>query len=272
MAHYGPPGGPGGGPYPGQPEDPWGQGGGQQGQPGQPYGQPPQQDPYGQPPGNDPFGNRMNDPLGGGGQMPPTAPFQGQGGPGQGDPFGGPMGPGPGDPGGPGGPGGGMPWEPPPLTEQKKSKGPLIAVIIVVVLVLIGGAGAGWYFLLGPGKGKSTSNQAKGKTSASASASASATGDEGPAGTVQTGACVVPSKTDKQSVSPSDCGSQGALKVVKRLDGTTDKSKCPDNTNYVYTYTSKLSSSKSFVLCLASQGSGNQPTGGASASPSATGK
>jgi hypothetical protein len=212
----------------------------------------------------------MNDPLAGG-PLPPTENFQGQGGqPGQRDPFGQPMG----GPGGPGGPGGGVPWEPPPLTPPKKSKGPLIAVIIVVVLVLVGGAGAGWYFLLGPGKGKANDHQAKGKTSTSASASASATGDEGPAGSVQKGSCVAPSQSDKQSVSPADCSDKNALKVLDRLDGTTDKSKCPNQTNYVYTYTSKLSTSKSFVLCLASQGQGDgtQPSGSASASASASSK
>jgi len=176
-----------------------------------------------------------------------TAPMPGAGAP-----------PGPGGPAGPGGfepspaaggqawDGGGVPMSPPPAP-PKKGKGLLILVIVLVVVVLAGG-GAGWYFFLGPGK-SSSDTSATGKASPSATAS----GEVKAAG-VQQGDCVLPPKSGN-SVTPAKCSAKGALKVVKRLDGTTNADKCPKpETNYQYKFTSYKDSSKSFVLCLATQG------------------
>jgi hypothetical protein len=147
--------------------------------------------------------------------------------------------------------GGGAPMSPP--QQPKKGKGPLVLVIVLIVVVLLGGGGAGWYFFFGPGKSHS-STDAKGgdKGKGSASPSTSPSGEVKAAG-VQKGDCVVPPKTGN-SVTPSKCSAKGALKVIDRINGTTNDAKCPKpETNYTYKFTSYSDSKKSFVLCLATQ-------------------
>ncbi|WP_203964936.1 flagellar basal body-associated FliL family protein [Actinocatenispora thailandica] len=143
----------------------------------------------------------------------------------------------------------------PPQQPPKKGKGPLVLVIALVAVLLLGGGAAGWYFFFGPGKSDSTTSAKGDKGKASASPSASASGEVKAAG-VQKGDCVVPPKTGN-SVTPAKCSAKGALKVIDRINGTTNDAKCPKpQTNYTYKFTSYSDSKKSFVLCLATQSGG----------------
>lgn len=285
MSNYGPPGG-----YPGQPEDPWQQGG-QPGGYGAPYGQDPQQPqqppeqpqygpgpqygggqppPYGQQP---PAYGQQPPPYGGDPYAQPGQPMSGQ--PMSGQPMSGqPMS---GQPMAGGGPGMGPPpyggagwqgtqqWNPPP----KKGRGPLIALIIMAVLVLIGGVSfVGWAAFADHGgdptpapsdsASASASPSPSPSPSESPSPSVSPTPDESQndAYTVEEGQCVTNKGSDKNPrLVISDCTS-GSYKVLKRFTGTHDTSKCDNVKGATAHYYLKHDSSLSdldFVLCLQEQ-------------------
>lgn len=271
MSMYGPPGGGG---YPGQPQDPW-QGGsndpyGQQpggdpyggqasspfgGQPGgDPYGQPPQ-DPYGQPPPQDPYGQPPQDPYG----QPPQDPYGQPSGPPAGDPWGAPAPPpmsgppGPPMSGPPGQPMGGQPWAPPP--PQKSNAGLIIVLSLVGVIVLCVGAVLVFALI---GDDKTPSADPTGKPTASAEPSDTET-SEAPTdeptkydlADVEEGDCLYdsdPSDTSAQ-LSFVSCDERGTdhYEVLKRIDDTQDAKKCEDVEGYDTSFTS---SSGNFVLCV----------------------
>lgn len=258
MSHYGPSGG--NGPYGQEPEGPW---------PGQPYQGQPEQPYFGQPgsggafggappaPGGTGFdGAREQDPFG-------RAPDQ-AGAPQPGGPFGGPFdqpggqppfgahdGPQPPYEQGPPTPDG-APWGG-PAQPEKKRRAPLLITLVIVLIAVLGGGGAGWYFLFGPGKSDTTaasdgaSHQGGGKGDGATARS--------PAEGVKEGDCVV--QKGENSVRPADCSDAKSFKVVARIDGSTDRSKCPEQkTNYIYAFDDHKHNSQDFVLCLATQDGG----------------
>lgn len=249
MSMYGPPGG---GQYPGQPQDPW-QGGGDPyggnpygGQPADPYGQP-SGTPYGQPGYGQPAGPPP--PYGQPGYGQPANPY---------DPYGPPSAP-PDPWGAPQQPMSGPPWGPPPAPPQKNNTGLVVGLAAVAVLVLL--IGAVVIFLV---IDRDTTPIADPSPSASASAPPSDPPSEAPTSEAPTdqptkydiddaeeGDCLFdanPSAT-KANLSFASCSERGEdhYKVLKRFDGTTESTKCEDVPGYDSSFTS---STGNFVLCV----------------------
>jgi hypothetical protein len=272
MSMYGPPGGP----YPGQPQDPW-----QGGQPQDPYGQP--ADPYGQPWSQpEPWGGAPSSVPPPGAPAPYGQPQYGQpqyGQPQYGQPqYGQPSyDPGYTQPaynqpqyGQPGFPPGGEPWGPPiAAPPQKKSSGLLITVIVVLTVLLCGGGTTAAYLLLknnpskpeaagsptatatgGPTAGP-TSSPTGAPTDEPSSAPPTDSGDVNGALTAHKGDCLVNKGSDKQpQMRKVPCG-PNTFEVLKRIDGTADTNKCDGTPGYTHNYYYKSSvDALSFVLCL----------------------
>ena len=268
MSQYGPPGGP----YPGQPQDPWQ--GGQQPQEHNPYGPP--ADPYGPgsggqdawggspssaPPGSPgPYGAQNTgygqpaydnqqtgyNPATGYG---PTNAIPSQ------DPFGAQQPPF----------GQGEPWGPPQAPPKKRSSA-LIAVLVALAVLVIGGGIAGAYVLTsGNGDDKKTNAGASGdpkssatgpaatatpsgKSSANPSRSAVASGD---ARNAKVGDCLSNSgTTEKPQLVKASCG-PNTFQVLKRVDGTIDPKKCEGTPGFTQYYYFKANNELfNFILCL----------------------
>lgn len=261
MSMYGPPGGP----YPGQPQDPWqsgqpqdpyGQQPGQYGQPADPYAQP--ADPYAQP--ADPYAQPADPYSQPWGANPSSAP------PGVSGPPMGPGGPAMGQAPGaaPYGqqqysqPGYGAGWSPPP---QKKGSGPLIAAIVVLAVLLCGGGISAVYFVARDNK----TDKPGARSSTSASAGPSQSESESPSpepseteeddrdlASITIGDCLVNEGTDSDADMRKVTCTSGTYEVLKRFDGTTDKTKCSavSASTHTFTHTSNVDSSSSFVLCM----------------------
>jgi hypothetical protein len=235
MSTYGPPGGP----YPGQPQDPW-----QGGQPHDPYGQPEPwgaptsgaggaPPPYNQPPQYDP------------GHAQPTynQPTYNQPGYGQQPGYGGDV--------------WGAPTPPP-----KKGKG-LLITIIAVLLVLVCGAGGTVAFFAFKGAKKvadvaassnptatptPTSSTAKSPT-ATSTPTETATTDTGR--NIKAGDCLVNDGTsDSPKLRKVPCAAN-TFEVLQRFDGTADKGKCTTvaGSTASYFYDSPVNS-LDYVLCM----------------------
>jgi hypothetical protein len=271
MSQYGPPGGP----YPGQPQDPWQ--GGQQPQDSNPYGPP--ADPYGPgrggqdgwggspssaPPGSPgPYGAGQQTGYGQPaydnqqqtGYNPATGYGQTNAMPAQ-DPFGPPQQPAFGQ---------GEPWGPPQAPPKKKS-GALIAVAVVLAVLVIGGGGAAAYVLTsdngddkkteagatgnpttGP-TGPTAAATPSGKTSANPSGSAISVGD---ARNAKVGDCLSNAgTTEKPQLVKASCG-PNTFQVLKRVDGTIDPKKCEGTPGFTQYYYFKANSELfNFILCL----------------------
>jgi hypothetical protein len=259
MSMYGPPGGP----YPGQPQDPW-----QGGQPHDPYGQPGES--YGRSwgqdegwdgapasggPGGDPYHGQPPPP--GYGQQPqyPPAP-QNPGPPPQyGQQYGGqqygqePYGQQPGY--------GAETWGP-PAAPVKKSRSGLVIALVVVLAVLVCGGGATGVYLLTRDTGRSS---AGGTGTGTPTAAPSSTANEQPtpsptagdndAINAQVGDCLVnDGSNDTPQMRKVPCA-KDTYEVLKRFPGTTDKNKCDGVPGYThnYFYDSPVDAND-FVLCL----------------------
>lgn len=258
---YGPPGG---GQYPGAPQDPWQGGGTGDAYGGSPYGTPP----AGQPPGGDPYGQQpygqptnpsygppSGAPYGQPSGVPYTQPYGQPGTPY--DPYGQPSGP-PADQWGMGQqpmpPMSGPPWGPPPAP-PKNNSGLAVGLSAVAVLVVLIGAVL-IFLVVNRGDG--------GTPGAGSSPSASATPSETPSSEApsdgptkfdiddaEEGDCLYdsnPSST-KASLSFVDCSKRGQdhYRVLERFDNTTDASKCDSVSGYDTSFTSD---SGQFVLCV----------------------
>ncbi|MGH3646326.1 MAG: LppU/SCO3897 family protein [Micromonosporaceae bacterium] len=269
---YGPPGGGG---YPGQPQDPWQGGsdpyggqpggdpyGGQASSPfgnppgGDPYGQQPPQDPYGQPPPQDPYGQPpQHDPYG---QPPQHDPYGQPSGPPAGDPWGAPAPPPMSGPPGPpmGPPMGGQQWAPPP--PQKSNAGLIIGLAAAGVFVLLIGAVLLFVFLgdkdTPPSANPSTQPSTEASPTPSETETSEAPTDEPTKydlADAEEGDCLYdsdPSDTSAQLTFIS-CDERGTdhYEVLKRFDDTQDADKCKDVDEYDTSFTS---SSGDFVLCV----------------------
>jgi len=241
MSMYGPPGG---GQYPGQPQDPW-QGGGDPygggpygGQPADPYGQP-GGGPYGQP---GPYGPPAGSPYGqpGYGQQQPGNPYDPYGQPAQPDPWGAPQ-----------QPMSGAPWGP-PGPPHKSNTGLVVGLAAIAVLVML--IGAVVIFLL---MDRETPTAAP-SPSATASPSDAPTSAE-PTGSptkydideAEEGDCLFDSNPDdtKANLSFASCDKRGQdyYKVLKRFDNTTDAKQCEDVPGFETSFTSN---DGNFVLCV----------------------
>jgi hypothetical protein len=287
MSNYGPPGGPG--PYPGQPQDPWQQGGPgggygpgpagppssgppgpPPGQPGPTYPPPPgQPGPAYPPPGQPEYNPGYADPGYGMPQSGPPAPPPGTemwNTPGSGPPMSGPPMSGP-----PGMPpyDATQPWgayQPPP--QPPKSKAPLVIVLVLVGLLVVGGGGiAAIAFAVNHNKHPvahgsttpSTSSSASGEASPSdsptPSASPSGPTDEG--FVAQVGQCVKNIGTDSDPTLQIVPCTAGTYKVLQKFTGTYDTTKCDavqgtDTTVYAQ-HTNSTYSFLDYVLCLQSE-------------------
>jgi hypothetical protein len=285
MSMYGPPGGP----YPGQPQDPW-----QGGQPQDPYG-PQHGDPYGQQP--PPWGGQQpNEPWGGGQSPgPPTSGPPSSGPPASPGPYyggsqptyGGQPGYGGGQPlygGGQPGYGGGQPtyagqpdfgqqspyhqptsyssdnWLPQQPPPRKRGSGLLVTVIVVLAVLVCGGGAAGAYFLL-KGRSSATASRAgnagasatptgAAPTTAAPSPSQDDTGEDD-AVAAKAGDCLVNQGTNDKPLMQKVTCAAGAFEVLKRFDGTDDVKKCDGVKDYAFNYTFKSDiPTKNFVLCM----------------------
>jgi hypothetical protein len=243
MSMYGPPGG---GQYPGQPQDPW-QGGGGDPYGGNPYGQP--ADPYGQPSGT-PYGQ----PGYGQPAAPPPYGQPGYGQPGNPyDPYGQPSAP-PDPWGAPQQPMSGPPWGPPPGPPQKNNTGLVVGLAAVAVLVLL--IGAVVIFLVVDRDAPTANPQPSAAVSAPASEAPTTEAPTSPPAKydiddAEEGDCLFdsnPSDT-KASLAFASCDERGEdhYKVLRRFDNTTDSAKCEDVPGYDSSFTS---SSGNFVLCV----------------------
>jgi hypothetical protein len=252
MGMYGPPGGP----YPGQPQDPW-----QGGQPQDPYGQP--QDPYAQQPWGEQDawgGSPTSAPYAGGygatGAYPPQQggyPPQQQPPPGYGQ----------------GGYGQTNQWGPPTAPPKKKGSGPLIAVVVVLAVLLCGGGAAGiWYVVQGnnktditadptTGPGTSTSNDAAPSATPSRNSNpstdpSSATADGlGDAPTAKAGDCLLNKGTTTKPLLVRTACATGTFEVLRRFDDTFDVKVCDTVNGYTHNYFYKDKDEvRKFVLCM----------------------
>jgi hypothetical protein len=250
MSQYGPPGGP----YPGQPQDPW-----QSGQPQDPYGQ--QQDPYAQDPwggspssappgspgpyGSGGYGSTSNFPTSAGNYPPTQAGNYNQGGfDNQGggyDPY------------------GQSQFTPPP---KKRGSGLLITVVVVLAVLLCGG-GAGAYSSVshnnkdttaGSGatdKPTNSGNTAGPSAGPSAAGSAAATNNAGDAKDAQVGDCLINDGTSDKPVLRKTTCAAGTFEILKRFDSTSDVKKCENVPGYTHNYFYKTKNDTfSFVLCM----------------------
>jgi hypothetical protein len=222
MSMYGPPGGP----YPGQPQDPW-QGGPS---PDDPYGPPP--GPYGGLPQQDPWGDAS--PAHYGAYADPAAGM-----------------PPPGDV-----------WGPAQAPPRRGSSGLVVGVVALLALVLLGGIGVGVYVYTRDsgddatgGPGPSTSAPASAPPASSAPPTASPSGSPpGPsqdAKTAKPGDCLANRGTDaKPDMRKVPCA-PNTYQVLKRINGTADRSRCDGTPNltdwYFYDHPDDASD---FVLCL----------------------
>jgi hypothetical protein len=265
MSHYGPPGGP----YAGQPQDPW-----SSRQPQEPYDQPSDpwsdQDPWSAPASPAPASPATGSPMHGysppaspsvpdygqprslagtgqGGGYSPTAHFAQSYDTGYGQqPVHSPV------------------WsQPTPPPPRRKTSGPMLAAVVVLALLVVGGLGVGSYFLL-KDDGGTTSSQGNAPATTDTPAptpSASASGNSGESGGSSTdarfaakGQCLVNTGTNQKPVMQiTKCGA-GTYEVLARFDGTKDYAgrcgggKVPGY-QYFYFFDGELDSSD-FVLCL----------------------
>ena len=215
MSSYGPQGGP----YPGQPQDPWGD------TPTDGYSTG-----YPDPLTEAGFGPRPSSPA----SSPPG--YTG---------YGGRPGPAPGSVTG-------EVWGPPRPSTRSGRSGATIGVIIVVVLLALAGAGIAAVFLTRDG-GRTPTGRGGGP-SASASASSpepSASSANADAKAAKAGDCLVNRGTSQSpDMQKVPCG-KDAYQVLKRIDGTADKSKCdgtPGRTDWYFFDHSD--DTQDFVLCL----------------------
>jgi len=213
MSTYGPPGGP----YPGQPQDPWQTAS----QPHEPYGQSGQAtDAHGQPVGADVWG--VSGPPGG---PESVSPGYGEGYP-----------PGPGL----GGP------EP---AGRRKGAGPLITVIVALSLLLCGG-GIGAIYLIYNGGG---ANEPEPNPSISEPVrDPEPLGKDDDAPTVKSGDCIVNGGTETKPVLRRVPCAANTFEVLRRIDGTSDTSRCSNVVGHTHEYWIKVGNveSSSFVLCV----------------------
>jgi hypothetical protein len=248
MSMYGPPGGP----YPGQPQDPW-----QGGQPQDPYGPPP--DPYSQPWGQqDPYGGGgppQSGPPGGYGPQTGSYPGgYGQQSPGYGYPPQQQQGYGPGYGGGYGP---GEQWGPPTPPPKKGGSGVLVTVVVVLAVLLCAGGATGlWYVTRDNSNTANPSNTTPptGDPSANPSGSASSSANPSPsvgndAVTAAVNECFVNQGTeDKPSLKRQKCAA-GTYQVLKRIEDTTDTTQCEGTKDYTHHYYYQQGPKK-FVLCM----------------------
>ena len=69
---------------------------------------------------------------------------------------------------------------------------------------------------------------------------------------IKVGDCLVNEGTDDDADMRKVTCTSGAYEVLKRFDGTSDKTKCSGVTasTHTFTHTSSIDSSSSFVLCM----------------------
>ncbi|OLE24912.1 MAG: hypothetical protein AUG44_17685 [Actinobacteria bacterium 13_1_20CM_3_71_11] len=134
----------------------------------------------------------------------------------------------------------------PPTAESRGSRALLIVLVGVLVVILCGG-GVGALYLIGAKDNRPPANPALAQTHPP-SASASPTFDPN---SIIKGQCLVNEGTDDQpTVRVTGC-TPGTLKVLSRIDATSDKDQCKKvpGANRVYFYKT-TPDSLSFVLCL----------------------
>jgi len=224
MSSYGPQGGP----YPGQPQDPWGD------------------------TPTDPYSTGYPDPLTEAGlgprqtHSPPPAP----GGYGA---YGGRPGAAPGSVTG-------EVWGPPrPSTGGGRSgrSGTAIGLIIVVVLLALAGGAAAAFFLTRDDGSKPTGGGQNGKPSAPASAASSGAGPSASpsanadAMVAKAGDCLVNRGTTEAPDMHKVACAANTYQVLKRIDGTADKEKCKGTPGFTdYYFFDHSDNKQDFVLCL----------------------
>jgi hypothetical protein len=226
MSSYGPQGGP----YPGQPQDPWQDGS-----------------------ADDSYSSGYPDPLTGPGFGVHTGQASHTG---HGSATGYP--PGFGQYGGRPGPGTvtGEVWGPPQAPVRPGRSGTAIGVIIVVVLLAVGGAGIATFLLTRDDGGDPSVSPTVGQSSADPSAvnsspAPSASTPNADAKVAKAGDCLVnrgsATTPDMQKV---PCAAN-SYQVLKRIDGTSDKTKCDGTAGLTDWYFFDHSDDKQdFVLCL----------------------
>jgi hypothetical protein len=245
MSSYGPPGGP----YPGQPQDPW-----QGGQPHDPYGQPQPGGPHGQAWGGPPAsGGPYGQPQPGYQQPYDQQPYDQQ------PQYAAPptqYGPAPGF-------GGGEPWGPPTPPPRKSRTGLIVALVVVFAVLLCGGGATGLLYFAGKAGDKRASHSPRSTPTAEAPTSAATTqpptaqpttaapADGNDAITAQVGDCLVNDGTnDVPKLRKVTCA-KNTFEVLKRFQATVDKTKCEGVPGYTHDYFYNVpEDSEDFVLCL----------------------
>jgi len=222
--------GPSGGPYQGQPQDPW--------HSGQPAA-----DPYG-------------------GYAAPADPYAADA---PQDPWGG-------APVSPGGYGYGAAVTPgdvwgPPQAPPRRGSGTLVGLVVVLALLLVASAGIGVYMYtrrsgtnVVQGPGPSAAPSAPASTTGSRPPTAPPSGTTGSPGTGPTsdartakvGDCLVNKGTDAKPELQKVACAPNTFLVLKRIEGTADKSKCDGTPNLTdwYFYDHPTDNQADFVLCL----------------------
>jgi hypothetical protein len=157
-------------------------------------------------------------------------------------------------------------WGPPVAPAKKGGSGVLITVVVVLAVLLCGGGAAGAYFVLkddtkteagtDPTTGPSPSGSTTGRPSPSATSrqpttAAPTTPSGGDVRTLKAGDCFINQGTDAAPKIVKVACAAGTFNVLKRIDGTSDKTKCTGTKDYTHDYYYKTSSeATSFVLCL----------------------
>ncbi len=228
MSMYGPPGGP----YPGQPQDPW-EGGG----PNDPYGQ--------QGASHDHWGGA---PASGGpyDQQPPPQHYEQYPPPSYAAPESYPQ---------PSyqPPAGGEGWGPPP----RRSNTALIVTVVVALAVLVCGGGVTGLYLLNksnsaktPAANRSKPAQSAAPTQEATTPPAAGTGGTAPI-TAQVGDCLVNDGTDERPKMRQVQCAANSFEVVKRIPKSTNSALCENVSGYTHNYIYDTSpDDNDFVLCL----------------------
>lgn len=227
MSQYGPPGGP----YPGQPQDPWQSG-----------SSPDPLDP------SDPYGYGASDPFGYGyqqqyAQEPRHAPYPGhQPPPAQRPPGQRPLGQ---------RPLGQRPaelWGPPVAPPRRGGSGLVITLIVVLAVLLCGGAGIAIYAAARDRNGAPTARQTP-----SPNQSGQVTQQDAAQGALNAkeGDCMENQGTETQPrLRKVRCG-KDTLQVIQRIPATSDVSKCAGTPDYTHHYFYKTDDERnSLVLCM----------------------
>jgi hypothetical protein len=140
-------------------------------------------------------------------------------------------------------------WGPPQAPVRPGRGGTAVGVVIVVVLLVLGGTVAA-FFLTRSDDGEQSADPTASASAASSNPSTSASATNADAKVAKVGDCLVnKGSAEKPDMHKAACGAN-TYQVLKRIDGTADKDKCKGTGNTDWYYFDHGDDTQDFVLCL----------------------